>query len=123
MAGPATHAELTELWRTFKDALMARLQCGPKLPSAELLACCRKFLRDSAQPVPSDEATQKDLERLQRLYLQRLVEALAQPNPSAAVLAEARQFSTRHSAGGGRTSPTPTAEGLDALDMPFKTTQ
>lgn len=120
----ATHAQLGHLWAAVKDALLDRLQ-GPKPPSGELLLVARKYLRDNGQLGAPDEESRKQLDTLQRVYLQQLLAAMQQPRPSPALLSEARQFLAwaGRSPDLGAPAAARTAEELLALDVPFRITQ
>lgn len=124
MTGRAAHSQLRDLWAALKDNLLDCLK-GPKRPSAEHLGCVRKFLRDNGEMGLTDPAGRKQLSKLQRLYLERLVEAIEEGPPSSALLGEARQFLAwaGQSPDLGPRAAAHTAEQLLALEVPFKTTQ
>jgi hypothetical protein len=88
--GAASHEELQELRTLLVRALIRDLK-NPK--SVELLAVTRKLLRDNRESFPHDEAGQRQLQKLQRLYLAAVIRAFEAPEaPSAALLAEGRQL-------------------------------
>jgi hypothetical protein len=88
----ATAAEMAALWDSVLKLLLGKLS-GHKV-SAEILQVARSFLKDSSYTSPkvNRKATQRQLERLQRLYSEQLMAELAKGAPSVGLLAEARLF-------------------------------
>jgi hypothetical protein len=93
MSGKASHEQLLDLWRELLGSLVGVFK-GPKRPSVEHLQVARRFLTDNGQFYAPDEASRKNVEKLQRLYLERLVEAMDAGHASPALLGETRQFLT-----------------------------
>jgi hypothetical protein len=128
--GRASVDQLQELWRELLRNLLGIFK-GPKRLSAENLQVCRKFLKDSGQVYPPDEASRKKLEKLQRLYLEALVAAFerraerSEERPTAALLGEVRQFLewSGHSPNVSPTQARLTARELLAMEVPFTTTK
>lgn len=91
----ATPDEMSALWESVLKQLLGKLS-GTKKGSAaaELLQVARGFLKDSSyvSPKVNNKATQRQLERLQRLYQERLLAELANGSPSVGLLTEARLF-------------------------------
>src|SRR4051812_37757714 len=84
-----------ELIRELQSLLVAALIKGlrePK-PSTELLAVARSLVHYFGEPLEPSEAERKALQKLHKLHLRRLLEAVMdrQRPPSASMLAEARQ--------------------------------
>jgi len=84
---------LTHLWHALLGGLQAALG-KPKVPP-EMFSVARAFMRDNHVSVNSERST-KTLQAMHGLYCTRLHEALAKPNPPAAVIAEARKFLEWH---------------------------
>lgn len=91
-ANKATLADLAKLWKLVLKHLLANLS-GNKV-SAELLQVARGFLKDSSfvSPAVNRQATQDQLEQIQRLYAEQLMAELAKGSPSVGLLTEARVF-------------------------------
>lgn len=91
MSGKASRAELWALWRELLAELRTAMR-APKRPSVETLQVTRKYLKDNFVVSPLDDRGRADLVELQRLYLQRLVQAMHQGPVTSSLLGEVRQF-------------------------------
>lgn len=113
---PAHNPTPRELMEQLLDALRLhlwrRLRGEARVP-VDLLAVTRVFLESSGVRI-HDEASRRALVRIERLYEERLIAALEGPNPSAALLGEARRwFEAKRSTQG------PQAEPLADTGLPF----
>jgi hypothetical protein len=86
-----TPTELLQALHWAVTATLIRKLREPR-PAAMILVVARMFLRDNAVEPRNDEAAAKALRRIQRLYVERLVEGLSDGKPPLALLTEARVY-------------------------------
>lgn len=90
MTGPASLETLYELLHATAKQLLRRVKGTPTVSE---LSVARHLLRDQGVSFkPTDEAEQKRLIGMRKLYIRRLHEALEVDQPSAAVLREVLAF-------------------------------
>lgn len=120
--GPASIELAYELHRLLAAELVARMKASP---SADLLAVVRAFLKDQGHlDVPTDDKARKKLERLHRLLVERLLEAVTAGIPSASVMSEARRLLLDqgiHKDLGGAVDTAKALQLLSAAHLPFRT--
>lgn len=117
----ATHEELQELLHLVTQTLIDRIK---QAPTADLLGVARGLLKNSGTfGLALEPEQQQRLQQLWDLLLLRLLEAMQQPQPPAAILSEVRQLL----ADNGITKDLPAglaqAEALQVLhgiDLPFQ---
>ena len=93
ITGMATPEQMRELWNQVLTGILGKVS-SPTV-SAEILQTARGFLNDSSyvNPRASEASIQRQLARLNRLYVDGLVAALGSGVPSAGLLEEARLYS------------------------------
>lgn len=121
--GMATPAELGELHGLVVRGLLDATQ---ERPSAEMLAVARSVLRDNGLlGMAANDKDRKALQRLYRVYVRQLLEAMQAETVPAALLAECRVFLAGQGITkdlGGVVTKAAALKVLGSSSLPFKTT-